>query len=356
MRFAFNSSRKGLVASAAVLAAATLLLAGCAGGGSSGGSGGGGSTSGTGSSGGGGGSVTFIPKSLGNKYFEASDKGAAAASKELGLTFTEKGPTATGSADQVPFIQTAIQTGQKAIAIAANDPKAVCNDLKQAKTQGVKIVAFDTDTDCRDVFVNQATVDGIAKGLVDLTAKHLGSGGGTIAILSGGANAANLNAWVDAMQKLIASDHPEIKVAKVAYGEDDDQKAYSAAQGLVQSIPDLKAIIAPDTVSVKEAAHYLSDTPQYQGKVWVTGLGLPSEMKDYVTSGIVEQFGLWNPEDLGYLAAYAAQALVKGDISGKEGDKFKAGKLGDYTVGKNSEIVLGPMFVFDKSNVGKFSF
>jgi rhamnose transport system substrate-binding protein len=344
-----------MVASAALLATATLLLAGCAGGGSSGGSSGGGASSGTGGSGGGG-SVIFIPKSLGNKYFEASDKGAAAAAKEIGLTFTEKGPTATGSADQVPFIQTAIQTGQKAIAIAANDPKAVCNDLQQAQSQGVKVVAFDTDTNCRDVFVNQATVDGIAKGLVDLTAAHLGAGGGTIAILSGGANAANLNAWVDAMQKKIAADHPEIKVAKVAYGEDQDQKAYQEAQGLIQSIPDLKAIIAPDTVSVKEAAHYLSDTPQYQGKVWVTGLGLPSEMKDYVTSGVVEKFGLWNPEDLGYLAAYAAQALVKGDITGKEGDKFTAGKLGDYTVGKKGEVVLGPMFVFDKSNVGNFAF
>jgi rhamnose transport system substrate-binding protein len=355
MTFTFNkSSRRGIVASAAVLATATLLLAGCAGGTPSGGSSGGSSGASEGTSGGGG-SVTVIPKSLGNKYFEASDKGAAEAAKEIGLTFSEQGPTATGSADQVPFIQTAIQTGQKAIVIAANDPTAVCNDLEQARTQGIKVIAFDTDTDCRDVFINQATVDGVAKGLVDMTAKHLGDKG-TIAILSGGANAANLNAWVEAMQAMLAADHPNIKVAKVAYGEDQDEKAYQEAQGLMQSIPDLAAIIAPDTVSVKEAAHYLSDTPEYQGKVWVTGLGLPSEMKEYVDSGIVEQFGLWNPEDLGYLATFAANALIAGDITGKEGDKFTAGKLGDYTVGANGEVVLGPLFVFDKSNVGDFSF
>jgi rhamnose transport system substrate-binding protein len=200
------------------------------------------------------------------------------------------------------------------------------------------------------------TVDGVAKGLVDMVSKHLGSAGGTIAIESGGANAANLNAWVDAMTALIKKDHPEITIAKVAYGEDDDQKSYQAAQGLMQSIPDLKAIIAPDTVAVKEAAHYLSDTAQFQGKVWVTGLGLPSEMATYVTSGIVEEFGLWNPEDLGYLASYAADALIKGTITGKEGDTFKAGKLGSYKVGKGGEVVLGPLKVFDKSNVGDFSF
>lgn len=351
MRFTSDGfSRRKIVLATAALAATTLLLGGCA----SSATGGGAQPSSGGDDAAG--SVTVIPKSLGNKYFEASDKGASAAADELGLAFKEEGPTATGSADQVPFIQTAIQTGQSAIVIAANDPAAVCNDLKQAQSQDVKVVAFDTDTDCRDVFVNQATVDGVAEGLVKLTAEHLGDEGGTIAMLSGGANAANLNAWIDAMQALIEKDYPNITVAKVAYGDDEDEKAYQEAQGLMQSIPDLKAIIAPDTVSVKEAAHYLSDTPEYQGKVWVTGLGLPSEMAEYVNSGVVEQFGLWNPEDLGYLASYAADALVKGDITGAEGDTFEAGRLGEYTVGKDGEIVLGPLFVFDKDNVGDFSF
>jgi rhamnose transport system substrate-binding protein len=346
MRFTFSKTSRRLATAVAAIGVAGVMLAGCAA-----------ATPGDGSGDGSkGGSITVIPKSLGNKYFEASDKGAKAAADEIGYTFTEAGPTATGSADQVPFIQTAIQTGQKAIAIAANDPAAVCNDLKAAQQAGVKVVAFDTDTDCRDVFVNQATVDGIAQGLVDLVSKHLGPDGGKIAFLSGGANAANLNAWLDAMTALIEKDHPEITIVKTAYGDDQDEKAYQEAQGLMQSIPDLDAIVAPDTVSVKEAAHYLSDTPEYQGKVWVTGLGLPSEMAEYVNSGVVEQFGLWNPEDLGYLASYAAQALVDGTITGKEGDKFTAGKLGDYTVGANGEIVLGPMFVFDKSNVGDFSF
>src|SRR5665647_8881 len=226
MRFTFSKTpHRRAVQAAVAIAGTAMLLASCAA--ATGGAATGGST-GTAAAGG---SITVIPKSLGNKYFEASDKGAKTAADALGLKFSEVGPTATGSADQVPFIQTAIQTGQKAIAIAANDPAAVCNDLKAAQKAGVKVVAFDTDTDCRDIFINQATVSGIAKGLVDLTSKHLGPAGGTIAILSGGANAANLNAWVDAMTALIKKDHPEITIAKVAYGEDADQKAYQAAQG-----------------------------------------------------------------------------------------------------------------------------
>jgi rhamnose transport system substrate-binding protein len=90
--------------------------------------------------------------------------------------------------------------------------------------------------------------------------------------------------------------------------------------------------------------------------VALTGLGTPNQMKEYVKDGTVTSFALWNPEDLGYLAAYAAQALVKGDISGKEGDKFTAGKLGDFTVGADHTVLLGDPFVFTKDNVDQFNF
>ena len=341
-----KSGPKRYVTAAVAVAASALLLAGCGGSSSSGSGGGGGSKNYA---------VTFMPKSLGNKYFDASDKGGKTAVSQFKGKFKLAGATEASPTSQSPFIQTATQQGAGAIVLAANDPKAVCGDLDAAKQAGVKLVTFDSDTDCRDLFINQVTVDGVAKGLVDLMGKHL-KGKGQVGIESGGPNATNLNAWVDAIKALMAKKYPGIKIVDVVYGNDADSDSYNAAKGLIQSHPDLNGIIAPDTVAIKEAAHFISDSPQFKGKVWLTGLGLPSEMKDYVHSGVVEKFGLWNPEDLGYLAAYGAKALIDGTITGAEGDKFSAGKLGKYTVGKKSEVVLGPLKVFDKSNVDKFSF
>lgn len=299
--------------------------------------------------------ITYMPKSLGNKYFQASDKGGETAIKEFGGTYNEAGATDASPTAQVPFIQTAIQQQVGAVVLAANDPQAICNDLNAAMKAGIKVVTFDSDTNCRNLFVNQATVDGVAQGLVDLMGKHL-NGKGNIGIESGGPNATNLNAWVTAIKSKMAAQYPGIKIVDTVYGNDVDADSYNAAKGLIQSHPDLNGIIAPDSVAVKEAAHFLSDSPQYKGKVWLTGLGLPSELRDYVKSGVIEKFGLWNPEDLGYLAAYAAKALISGTITGAKGDKFKAGKLGEYTVGDKNEVVLGPLFVFEKSNIDKFSF
>ena len=77
--------------------------------------------------------VTFLPKNLGNPYFDTSDSGGEKAIKEFGGTYDEVGPdTATPDA-QVPFINTAAQQGVGALVVSANDPKAIGDALNEAR-------------------------------------------------------------------------------------------------------------------------------------------------------------------------------------------------------------------------------
>jgi rhamnose transport system substrate-binding protein len=329
---------------AAVVLSASLALTACGGNDS------------TASEGGGDLSVTFLPKNLGNPYFDTSDAGGKKAVDEFGGTYDEVGPdTATPDA-QVPFINTAAQQGVGALVVSANDPKAIGDALNEARDAGVKVVTFDSDTEpeFRDLYINQATAEGIAKSQVDLISEQIGDKG-EIAILSAAANATNQNAWIDLMEKELEANHPDIELVDTVYGDDDDQTSFDKTAALLQSHPNLKGIISPTTVGIAAAARYLSDSDA-KGKVALTGLGTPNQMREYVKDGTVEAFALWNPADLGYLAAYAAKALVDGDITGKEGDKFTAGDLGDYTVGANNEVLLGDPFVFNADNIDDFDF
>jgi len=342
-------SNKKATALAALAVSAALVLSAC-GGGSDDEKGGG--------SGGGGGdlSVTFLPKNLGNPYFDTSDKGGKAAVEEFGGKFSEVGPQEATPDGQVPFINTAAQQGIGALVVSANDPKAIGDALNEARDAGTKVVTFDSDTDpeYRDLFINQASAEGIAKVQVKMIAEQIGDAG-DIAILSAAANATNQNEWIDLMKKEIAASHPNIKVVDTVYGDDDDQTSFDKTSALLQKYPNLKGIVSPTTVGIAAAARYVSDS-DFKGKVKVTGLGTPNQMREYVENGTVDAFALWNPEDLGYLAAFAAKALVDGDITGKEGDKFTAGKLGDYTVGADSTVLLGDPFEFTKDNIGDFDF
>jgi len=300
--------------------------------------------------------VTFLPKNLGNPYFDTSDNGGKKAVAEFGGTYAEVGPDQGTPDAQVPFINTAAQQGINALVISSDDPAAPCDAINQARQAGTKVITFDSDTspDCRDLFINQATADGIAKVEVDTIASQIGDSG-EIAILSASANATNQNAWIDLMKKDLASDHPNIKLDAVVYGNDDDQTSFDKTAALLQQYPNLKGIISPTTVGIAAAARYL-DSSQYKGKVQLTGLGTPNQMRKYVKDGTCTAFALWNPADLGYLAAYAAKALVDGTITGAEGDTFDAGSLGSFTVGPDATVLLGDPFVFKKDNIDQFHF
>ncbi len=334
---------------AAVTLALSLALAGCGAG--NGGGGGGGSDSSSEKS-----TITFIPKNLGNPYFDTSDAGGEKAVKEFGGKYAQVGPQEGSPDAQAQYIDTEAQKHTSAIVMSANDPKALCDSIKNARDAGTKVVTFDSDTspDCRDLFVNQATSDGIAKVEVDMIADQIGDAG-EIAILSASANATNQNAWIEIMKKELAANHPKIKLVETVYGNDDDQTSFDKTAALLQKHPNLKGIISPTTVGIAAAARYLS-TSSAKGKVALTGLGTPNSMRKYVKDGTVKEFALWNPGDLGYLAAYVADALVKGDISGKEGDTFKAGSLGSYKVGADGVVLLGDPFKFNKGNIDKFNF
>ena len=301
--------------------------------------------------------IAFLPKEIDNPYEVIVDQGGIEAVEELKGEGKEVGPSDASASSQVSYINTLIQQRQDAIVIAANDPNAVAPALKDAMSKGIAVVTYDSDAapDARQIFVNQANSEDIGRSQVQLLAEQIG-GAGKIAILSATPNATNQNTWIEFMKdELTKPEYANMELVKIAYGDDDDQKSFQEAQALLQSIPDLKGIISPTTVGISAAARYISSSP-YKGKVVLTGLGTPNQMRAFVKDGTCKAFALWNPEELGYLAAYAAGALASGTISGKQGDTFTAGKLGEFTVGANGEVLLGDPYTFDASNIDKFSF
>ncbi|RZS91060.1 monosaccharide ABC transporter substrate-binding protein (CUT2 family) [Motilibacter rhizosphaerae] len=301
--------------------------------------------------------IAFLPKQVNNPYFTVADGGGKAAVAELKGTYKETGPSDASASSQVSYINTLSQQGENVIATSANDPNAICGALKQAKSAGAKIVTYDSDTtpSCRDVFINQATPQGLADVEIKMMSDEIG-GKGKIAILSATPNATNQNAWIALMKAdLKKPENSGMQLVTVAYGNDDDQTSFQKTQGLLQSYPDLKGIISPTTVGIAAAARYLSGS-KYKGKVQLTGLGTPNQMRQFVKDGTVKEFALWDPAQLGYLAAYAGAALASGTITGKQGESFSAGKLGSRTIGADGVVILGPPTVFQASNIDQFKF
>lgn len=306
-----------------------------------------------------GGKYAMIFKNVGNPYGEKQMGGFKTAIEELGGEAILRAPAQPTAEGQIQIIEELIAQRVDAIAITGNDRDALEPALKKAMRRGIKVLSLDSavNPESRMVHVNQADPELIGRVQIQAIYEMIG-GKGQIAILSATSQATNQNTWIEWMKKeLEKPKYKDVELVKVAYGDDLRDKSVAETEALLKSYPNLKGIIAPTTVGIAAAAKVLTDKG-LKGKVHLTGLGLPSEMAEYIESGVCEWMYLWNPIDVGYLAGYAAEALVTGKITGKPGEKFNAGRLGEKVVTKagdgGTEIMLGAPFKFDAENIDEW--
>jgi rhamnose transport system substrate-binding protein len=305
------------------------------------------------------GDVTYVlvPKNMGNPYFDAGNKGAQEAAAELGVTVNYQGSSTADATEQIQLLNSLIAQGVNGLAISANDSDALVPTGAEAMDAGIPVVTWDSAIaeGGRNVHVNQADAAGIGRALVEM-ASSLAGGEGEIAILSATSTAPNQNEWIGYMEEELAKDEfAGLNLVATVYGDDDDEKSYTEAQGLMQTYPDLKVIVSPTSVGIAAAARAVTDADKI-GQVMVTGLGTPNQMREYVKSGAAPQFALWSPVDLGYLAIYTLHAIASGEIEGVAGDGFSGGKLGEYTIADDGTVLLGAPTVFDIDNIDDFDF
>ncbi len=299
----------------------------------------------------------LVPKNLGNPYFDAANDGAQQAAEELGVTVTYQGSATADPTEQIQLLNALIAQNVAGLAVSANDSDALVPTGAAAIEAGIPVVSWDSAIAAggRTLHINQATAEGIGRAQIQLAAE-LAGGEGQIAILSATSTAPNQNEWIEWMKdELTKPEYANIELVATVYGDDEDEKSYNEALGLMKTYPDLKVIISPTTVGIAASSRAVQDSDKI-GEVQVTGLGLPSQMRDYVKSGACPAFQLWNPVDLGYLAIYALDAVATGKVTGAPGETFSAGKLGEYTVDEDGVVLLGPPFTFNADNVDNFGF
>jgi len=304
----------------------------------------------------------IVVRSAGNPYAEKEASGFREVIEEAGGTCIIKYPESATVEGQITMINELVAQNVDAIAIASNDYDALQPALEAAMKAGIKVSSVDSNVnaDSRMTFVNQAGVDEIGQTLMDAV-YDIAGGEGQWAILSATSQAANQNSWIESMKSIMTEDkYLNLELAEIAYGDDEYQKSVDETQALLQKYPDLKVICAPTTVGIMAAAKVVKDQG-LAGTVKVTGLGLPSEMADYIGDGDespTPYMFLWNPIDVGRLSAYTSIALVNGDITGAAGETFIAGDMGEYEIIESddggTEVIVGPPYKFDSSNIDEW--
>ena len=305
--------------------------------------------------------IVYIGKNTGNPYFDSITGGFEDACKSKGCEFEFVAPATAEATSQIPFIEAQIQRGVNVIGIAPNSPDALNAVLDDARAKGILVLTVNGDLTGneghRDATILPVNFEIVGRDQVEMVGSLIGYEG-EIAILSATTEAPDQNKWIVGMNETLKSDPKYAKMSLVAtvYGDDQPEKSTTEMEALLSNYPNLKGVIAPTTVGIAAAAQVVQSRG-IADTVHVTGLGLPSEMRDFVKDGTVTAFQLWSPYNEGWLAVHFALGVLDGSIKNEVGGTFDVPNLGTVTINANNSInTQAELTTFNAANIDEFDF
>jgi rhamnose transport system substrate-binding protein/rhamnose transport system permease protein len=331
--------------------------------------------------------IAMLPKFKGENYFDGCYVGAQKAADDFGITLIYDGPNQSEAtnAKQVEILNGFIAAGVDAIIVSPCDAEGIAPTLKEAQSKGIKIVTFDADTlnEARDFYVNPATANDIAVGLVEaamIDLKRLGFGENAparMALISGSGLDVNQNEWITAIQRYIKAEYPWLTVASDETGYlggdiwtpgSDETAAQNAANetialaGAATDGSQINAVIGTSSMSTPALAAAWNAVVGEKPQVVITGLATPLGLIDYILdeNNPMNYGVLWDVGNLGYLSVEATIALLDGKIDLDNAAVFNS-VLGDkeFVISQDDggiELLLGAALVFGPDNIKNFNY
>jgi rhamnose transport system substrate-binding protein len=122
-------------------------------------------------------------------------------------------------------------------------------------------------------------------------------------------------------------------------------------------------MIVPTSVGLAAAAQVLTQKEiapgaknAKNGGLVLTGLGTPNELRRAIETGVVAKFQLWDPADIGIVAAYVGTQLKSKKLEAKQGTKFEVPGKGSFEIKEKNIVVAGKLVTFTKENIGQYKF
>ncbi|WP_187994493.1 autoinducer 2 ABC transporter substrate-binding protein LsrB [Schaalia sp. JY-X159] len=313
--------------------------------------------------------VAFIPKLTGVGFFEAGGEGAVAEGERLGLDVKYVGSPEASVAAQTEIINNYLGQGFQSLIVSSTSPDGLCTPLKRAMDDGNVVLTWDSDTnpECRQFYISQGTPQQMGELLVSMVTDQMPADEpAEVAFHYSSPTVTDQNQWTEVAKSVIAED-TSWDIVDTIYSENQTDLAVQQAEALINANPNLKAILCPDANALPGTAKAVENLGK-TGEIIVVGFSTPNAMRDYVDSGVVNQFALWDVKMQGALSVFVANELLNGaDL--KVGDKIdyegteleiQNNSVQGYDESTNNEksgiIVLPERVVFTKDNIANYDF
>ena len=255
--------------------------------------------------------VPLISKGFQHQFWQAVKTGADQAAEEFGVEVTFEGPDNETMVDrQIDMLAAALAKKPQAIGFAALDSQAAIPLLKQAKTAGIPIIAFDSGVDS-DIPLSTASTDNVAAAALaaDKMAEFIGSSG-KVAIVAHDQTSRTGIDRRDGFLNRIAEKYPNIEIATVQYGAGDQLKSTELTKTILIANPNLKGIFGTNEGSAIGVVNGVRE--MNRSDIVIIGYDSGRAQKDAIRSGLMAGAITQNPVGIGYETVKAAVDALNG--------------------------------------------
>lgn len=237
-------------------------------------------------------------------------EGAEKASKELGnVDFTWLAPDVKDDAKQIEAINNAIAGGADAILLAANGPDAVTSALKEAESNGIKIVYVDSAANfdaVQTLATDNKAAGKIAGEELIKALKDKGVNAGDIGVISTNSATASSNLREEGFRS--AFEGTSYKVLETQYGEGDVNKSKDIATNFITN--GAVGLFGTNEGSTVGAGNAVVES---QGKAIAVGFDTSDTIISLIKDGHLLATMVQNPDVMGYEGIKVAVKALKGE-------------------------------------------
>ncbi|MDQ7906337.1 ABC transporter substrate-binding protein [Phytohabitans sp. ZYX-F-186] len=262
--------------------------------------------------------IAFIPGVANDAYYGSVACGIQAVAAKSGSTVDVQAPKSFSPTDQIPILQAVIAKKPDVIIIAPTDSKALYAPLRQATSQGIKVVLVDTTLEDPSLAEAQVSSDNIEAGKV-AAAKLVELLGGK----SGSVLTVNLSAGVTTTDDREKGFAEGIKAASglkylgQQFSNNSVQTAASIVSATLAANADLTGIFSTAAFNTEGAVAALKSA-NAASKVTIVGFNANPPGVQQIEDGTVAAQVVLKPYDEGIAAAEQAVNALTGKPVTKE--------------------------------------
>ncbi len=299
--------------------------------------------------------IAFVPKVMGQAWWDNVQKNVEAWASDSGIEVIYKGPTEVDAAAQVQIMTDLVNQGVDVLCFSPNDPDACEAICKEAIDKGIIVIATEA-SGMQNVTYDVEAFDeaGLGGFLMDQLASQMGESGQYITMV-GSMTMESQNNWADAAVARQKEAYPNMELVPDARVADDSdaEKAYELTKQLIQKYPDLKGILGTGSFDAPGAARAIQELG-LTGKVFAISVAMPLEVKDYLLDGTLGSVALWD-------AGVTAKVMLNLGVKLHNGEQIASGAdLGQegYTaVDIQGKVIVGQgQIAITTENVDDFGF